>query len=221
MPLVSRHFPPHQPAHPAPQPPSHITPSHRLHLLPGLGLQATVVAVDSRRRALDVTLVPQQQGAAALQPPARGSTVLGRITSVGGAGVRVQLGACSSGRVALTDIHDGPVQQALAGLEAGQYVQAAVVGPDPAASSTGGKGRGGGKADGATSQLLLSLRPSDGGHCAAHAAAAAAEQQPGGGEAPTPAAELQATELKPGQKVRIQGRIGATAGIPGSGNAGS
>lgn len=165
-------------------------------------VQATVLAVDSRRRALDVTLLPQQQGAAALRPPARGSTLLGRITSVGGAGVRVQLGARSSGRVALTDIHDGPVPQALAGLEAGQYVQAAVLGPDVVAASTKSKGKGGSGTDGGASQLLLSLRPADGGSCAAHAAAAKAEQQQGGGETPPPAAgELQTAQLKPGQKV--------------------
>ncbi|KAL4451480.1 hypothetical protein ABPG75_007142 [Micractinium tetrahymenae] len=168
----------------------------------GQPVEATVVAVDSRRHALDVTLLPQQQGVAALQPPAHGSALLGHITAVDGAGVRVQLGARSSGRVALTDIHDEPVQQALEGLEAGQYVQAAVLGPDTSAGGSRGRSKAGGDAHGGAVQLLLSLRPSDGGRCAAHAAAAAAEQQPGGSEAPVPAAgELQAAELKPGQKV--------------------
>lgn len=155
---------------------------------PGQAVQAWVVAVDAKKRALDVSLLPGQPAATS---PAAGAMVLGRVTAVGGAGVRVQLSAHSAGRVALTDIHDAPVQQATAGLQAGQYCRAAVLGADPAAGGKEGGGRGG--------QLLLSLRPAAGGQCAAHAAA----RRPEGEDVPAVAAgALQPGDLKQGQRVR-------------------
>ena len=148
--------------------------------------------VDGRKHALDVSLLPASSPAAAAQPAA-GTLLLGRVTAVaGGSGVRLQLSARSTGRVALTDIHDAPVQHALAGLKAGQYCRAAVLGPDPAA--TGSKRKGGDSA-----QLLLSLRPSAGGQCAAHAAA---QQQQGDDTPQVAAGPLQAGQLKQGQRVR-------------------
>ena len=155
------------------------------------------MTVDRQRHALDVAL---QGAAAASGMPKAGTAVLGRITAVGGAGggVRVQLSARRSGRVALTDIHDAAVQQALAGLAVGQYVRAVVLGPDPAAG--GSKGRGAG------AQLLLSLRPAAGGQCAAHKAAAKPKT-----DVPAVAAgALQPQQLKEGQRVSGWGRAGST-----------
>lgn len=220
---------------------------------PGQAVHAVVLHVDAQRHALDVSLQPAVPGAvptaaagaastdadadadaaaaAAAAAPKAGSVVLGRITAVGGGGVRVQLSARCTGRVALTDIHDSAVQQVLAGLEEGQYCRAAVLGPDPACSQTsssgkggskggkgkGGKGKGGkggkdsSKDSGAdnSSQLLLSLRPAAGGQCAAHAAAAAAEQQVAG-LAP---GQLQPKSLKPGQKVAGYVKSAGQAGV--------
>lgn len=158
--------------------------------------------VDGRKHALDVSLLPTSSPAAAAQPPA-GTLVLGRLTAVGGGigGVRVQLSARSTGRVHLADIHDAPVQQALAGLKAGQYCRAAVLGPDPAAPA-GGKRKGG---DGA--QLLLSLRPSAGGQCAAHAAAHQQQQQKGEDTPQVVPGPLKAEQLKPGQRVSEGGNL--------------
>jgi rRNA biogenesis protein RRP5 len=175
-----------------------------------------VVHVERKKHALDISLLPAAKAAAGAGAalPAAGSVQLGRITTVGGTGVRVQLSARSAGRVALTDIHDGPVKQALAGLQAGQYCKAVVLGVDPAASSAGGSEEGG-------SQLLLSLRPAAGGQCAAHAAAAKQQRQQavGGGtgsalEIPELAAgPLQPKQLKPGQRVAGYVKSSGSAGV--------
>lgn len=151
--------------------------------------------VDGKKHAMDVSLLPASSPAAAAQP-APGTLVLGRVTAVGGSGgVRLQLSARSTGRVALSDIHDAPVQQALAGLKAGQYCRAAVLGPDP--TKAGGKRKGG-----EGTQLLLSLRPSAGGQCATHSAA---KQQQGSDTPQVAPGALQADQLKPGQRVRGPG----------------
>lgn len=165
--------------------------------------------VDKQRHSLDVTLLPPAKGGAApaAGAPAPGALVLCRITSVGGAGggVRVQLSARSTGRVALTDIHDAPVQQALAGLQPGQYCWAAVLGPDPAAAPSAG-GRGG-----AATQLLLSLRPSAGGQCAAHEAAAPAAA--GKGAPAVAAGPLAPEQLQQGQRVAGYVKSAGPAGV--------
>ena len=170
--------------------------------------------VDRQRRALDVSLLPGARPDTQL--PAAGALVLGRLSAVGGAGVRVQLGARTGGRVALTDIHDGPVEDALAGLRAGQFCLAAVLGPDPAAPKAGKRRRDGGgaaDADAGGSQLLLSLRPSAGAQCAAHAAAAPA-QQAADADAPALAdGELQAGQLKQGQRVAGYVKSSGPAGV--------
>ena len=87
-------------------------------------LQARVLRVDSTKHALDMAL-----GSSTPAEPRVGSTLLGRVAAVAGTGVMVQLSARSRGKVPLSSIHDRPVANALAGLEAGQYVRVAVVGP--------------------------------------------------------------------------------------------
>ncbi|EFN56095.1 hypothetical protein CHLNCDRAFT_145628 [Chlorella variabilis] len=175
---------------------------------PGQPVQATVVHVDKKRKALDVSLLPAApeaaSEAAAAGAPAPGTVALGRVSAVGGGGVRVRLSARSVGRVALTDIHDGAVEECLAGLQAGQYCQAVVLGPDTSASpdsgqEASGRKRGGRSSGAAAGQLLLSLRPSAGGRCAAHGAA---QRRQGGAGAEVAAGQLQPAQLKPGQKVR-------------------
>lgn len=170
--------------------------------------QATVAHVDKQRHALDVSLLSNAAAAAAaVQLPAAGSVVLGRVTAVGGAGVRVQLSAQTGGRVALTDIHDASVQQALAGLRTGQYCHAAVLGPDPAARRSR-RGPSSGDEEGGGSQLLLSLRPSAGGQCGAHAAAMQQADAPAVADGP-----LQPGQLKQGQQVAGYVKTAGTAGV--------
>ena len=196
---------------------------------PGQAVQATVVAVDKRKHALDVSLLPGGGGGGGPgaggggggPAPAVGSKVLGRITAVGGDGVRLQLSAHSVGRVALTDIHDAPAQHALAGLQAGQYCRAAVLGADPAAAAAAAAGGSKGSGD----QLLLSLRPSVGGQCAAHAAAAKQQQQEeegasGKGDAAVATVAAAASSLAPGQLQASSLKVGqAVAGYVKSAGA--
>lgn len=56
-------------------------------------MQAHVVSVDSAKRSLEVSLVGPRKA------PAPGQVVLGRVLAVEGAGVRVQIGATSVGKV--------------------------------------------------------------------------------------------------------------------------
>ena len=189
----------------------------------GQAVAATVLSVDSRRHSLDVSLLPCAAATSAAKAPAPGTLLLGRVAAVGGGGVRVALGGHSGGRVALTDIHDVPVEDALAGLKAGQYCRAAVLGPDPSAAAAGSAGGGKGKKGGGRggkcgepAQLLLSLRPSAGGQCEAHSAAAAVQV---GGDAPAVAdGPLEAGQLKPGQQVgAARGGGGGGGGRGGAG----
>lgn len=53
--------------------------------------------------------------------------VLLRASAYAGSGVTVHMAGNATGRVALTDIHDGPVQNVLAGLEAGAFVACRVL----------------------------------------------------------------------------------------------
>eukprot|EP00887_Chlorella_sp_A99_P001742 scaffold19.g1742.t1 len=140
---------------------------------PGQAVEARALHVEPSKRMLDVML-----GASRPVEPAIGAVVLGRLATVAGTGVVVQLGARSRGRVALNDIHDAPVANALAGLQAGQYVRAAVVAP---ADERG--------------VVALSLRPSQGGECAAHKDA---QPTPASGSAQAPAS---ASQLAAGQVV--------------------
>ncbi|KAG2446158.1 hypothetical protein HXX76_000753 [Chlamydomonas incerta] len=138
------------------------------HFKPGAPVLARVLGVNAKKHTLDLTLVdpcsgkathgsePRGPGAGAQAPlPAEGALVMGRILSASGAGVRVSLGPKRAGRVALTDIHDSPVPNALAGLVEGAYVRVRVLGKDG-------------------DFAVLSLRPSRGGAVAGAAGGAAA-----------------------------------------------
>ena len=193
---------------------------------PGQPVQAAVLSCDCKKHALDVSL----DGSAAAAPePAPGSVAVGRVMAVGGGGVRVQVSPRSTGTVALTDIHDAPVANALQGLEVGQYVAAFVL---PGAGATGSSGAGAKKKGAGTASdakaaggPALSLRPSRGGACAAHAAAAPAPEAAGaagdgadgadgGGEAPSaPPESLKASDLTPGQRVGGYVKSSGSAGV--------
>jgi rRNA biogenesis protein RRP5 len=153
----------------------------------GQGLVAVVLGIDAKQHTLDLSLRADRlqlavtdpaaaaaagTAAAAVNVPAGGALVPGRIASVAGSGVVVQLGPKTLGVVSLTDIHDTWVPNALAGLSAGVYVRARVL----AAGSTE-PGTGGGSAAAAVDskgRLLLSLRPSQGGLLAAEEGSAEA-----------------------------------------------
>lgn len=83
-------------------------------------------------------------------------------------GLRVHLGGRLHGTVALTDVHDTYVANALTGLKEGSFVRACVL----ACSSEAGSGSG----SKPLPHVSLSLRPSDGGAVPDAATAAAAAQ---------------------------------------------
>ncbi|KAG2498018.1 hypothetical protein HYH03_004276 [Edaphochlamys debaryana] len=173
---------------------------------PGAPVVARVLGVNAKKHTLDLSLldpcsghtngsVAAGSGAAAdagkAPIPAEGALVMGRIVAVSGAGVRVAIGAKRFGRVALTDIHDTWVPDALAGLTEGAYVRARVVGKD-----------------GETA--LLSLRPSRGGAVAGAAArAGAAEGAKGkaGAKAAAAAAAGAGVEGSPAAEVLEKGAL--------------
>ncbi|KXZ56455.1 hypothetical protein GPECTOR_1g407 [Gonium pectorale] len=102
---------------------------------PGKPVVARVLAVSARKHTLDLSLVDAGSGtthgsAPGAAAPPEGALVLGRVVGAGGGGVRVSLGAGRPGKVALTDIHDGWVPDALAGVAEGDYVRARVLGRD-------------------------------------------------------------------------------------------
>ena len=161
----------------------------------GEAVAAAVVAVDAKRHQLDLSL----KGAVAMRPhaagapplPAEGQLLLGRVQAARGSGLLVALGWRALGVVALSDIHDRYVPNALAGVQEGAFVHARVLPGPPDA-----RGR-----------LRLSLRPSDGGAVeglappAAPAAAASASGATAGAVgAPAPAL-LPAAALKEGAEV--------------------
>ena len=80
----------------------------------------TALQVDRRRRHLDLTLrgVTGQQFGSNKQPRI-GDAVAGKVVSVSGTGVRLQLGARLYGRVPLTDLHDSWHDNALEGNPSG------------------------------------------------------------------------------------------------------
>lgn len=118
------------------------------HFPVGSPVMARVQCVNHKKRTLDLSLVDPASGtthgsvAGELAPD--GALVMGRVFSVNGSGVRVCLGHKKAGKVALTDIHDEWVPDALEGLREGIFVRVRILGRD-------GK------------FLVLSLRPSDGG----------------------------------------------------------
>ena len=81
---------------------------------------------------------------------------MGRVGSTAGGVVHVHVGRRTYGRVAMTDIHDGPVANALEGIQEGLFVRCCVLGAAPEhGKAKGGKGQG--------TELQLSLQPSKGG----------------------------------------------------------
>ncbi|KIY92526.1 hypothetical protein MNEG_15437 [Monoraphidium neglectum] len=158
----------------------------------GQALAAAVVAVDAKRQKLDLTLradVAMRPHAAGAPPlPAPGQLLLGRIQAARGSGVLVQLGWHALGLVALTDIHDSWVDNALAGLAEGTFVRARVLDGPPDA-----RGR-----------LRLTLRPSEGGVVEGLARpAAAAGGGKAAGAAAAAAAELGPEQLKEGSQACV------------------
>ena len=65
---------------------------------------------------MDLSLRDMDSKQRGQRQPRAGDMVTGRVAAITGGGVRVQLGARMHGRVALTDLHDGWVANALAGL---------------------------------------------------------------------------------------------------------
>jgi predicted RNA-binding protein with RPS1 domain len=199
----------------------------------GQGLAAVVLGVDAKQHTLDLSLRADRlrraisdpaaaaaaagstaaaAAATAADKPAGGALVPGRIVSVAGSGVVVQLGPKTLGIVSLTDIHDTWVTNALAGLSAGVYVCARVLAADDAKPRSGG-GSAAAAVD-SKGRVLLSLRPSQGGELAAEegtaeaealaaAAAAAANNKQQQRAAAAAAADglLQADQLAVGSKV--------------------
>ena len=116
--------------------------------------------VDKNRGQADLSLTQLSTGSkassavAASAPP--GTLLLGRVGSMAGGVVHVHVGRRTYGRVAMTDIHDGSVPNALEGIQEGLYVKCCVLGTAP----EHGKGKQG-KTQGP--ELQLSLQPSKGG----------------------------------------------------------
>jgi rRNA biogenesis protein RRP5 len=109
-------------------------------------LDVTLRAVEE----VDEDAEEEQAGAALAPAPAPGSLVLGRVAAAPrGSGVLVVFGPRrgEAGVVAVTDLHDQWVPNALEGLSAGRYVRAKVL---PGERDAQGR-------------VTLSLRPSDGG----------------------------------------------------------
>jgi predicted RNA-binding protein with RPS1 domain len=196
----------------------------------GQGLAAVVLGVDAKQHTLDLSLRADRMrkaiadpaaaaaaagsaaaAAAAADKPAGGALVPGRIVSVAGSGVVVQLGPKTLGVVALTDIQDTWVPNALAGLSTGVYVRARVLAAEGAKPRSGG-GSAAAAVD-SKGRVLLSLKPSQGGLLAAEegtaeaaaltAAVAANKKQQQGAAAAAAAADglLQADQLMVGSKV--------------------
>ena len=119
--------------------------------------------VDKNRGQADLSLTQLSTGSKASSATAASATLgtllLGRVGSAAGGVVHVHVGRRTYGRVAMTDIHDGLVPNALEGIQEGLFVKCCVLGPAP----EHGKGKGG-KAQG--SELQLSLQPSKGGEWA-------------------------------------------------------
>ena len=92
---------------------------------PGAPLDVELTSVDASKHALDFVLA----GRSVAKDVIPGQLLPGLVTTVGGGSgvVVVQLAPNLSGRVALTDIHDVAVKNALHGLKSGQFVLAYVL----------------------------------------------------------------------------------------------
>ncbi|KAK9823324.1 hypothetical protein WJX72_001906 [[Myrmecia] bisecta] len=116
----------------------------------GQPLRCRVVRMDQKKHELDLSLRmepgekagPSSSLAAKATP---GTVLAGRVAGIEGRGVMIQLGPHTLGKAALTDLHDGFVANALAGLAVGDFVKCCMV------------------ARGKAGLLHVSLRPSEGG----------------------------------------------------------
>lgn len=104
---------------------------------PGTPVVARVLAVAAKKQhpTLDLSLIDPCSGTthgsvagAAAHP--EGSLAMGKVLGVAGTGVRLSLGTKRAAKVAVTDIHDVWVEDALAGIKEGVYVRCRVVGKD-------------------------------------------------------------------------------------------
>ncbi|KAK9804637.1 hypothetical protein WJX73_002075 [Symbiochloris irregularis] len=176
----------------------------------GQPVQCCILRMDRHSKQIDLSSGPHldaQQAtadtpdAAKPQPAGPGSVVNASIAHVSGSGVRLQLGHRGTGLAALTDLHDGWVDNALEGLKVGAVVKALLL-PLPAGKSAGKKHRAS-----ATAPLPVSLAPS--------LVRKASKQQPASNDVikglqPNFAA---ATDLKQGQQVEGYVRAASQAGV--------
>jgi rRNA biogenesis protein RRP5 len=163
----------------------------------GQPVKATVLGVDREHHTLDLTM---RKAAAAGGHPSPGQLVTGAVVTARGEGVLVQFGGKAQGIVALTDLHDTWVPNALTAVKPGTLVTARVL--EPAAgtsSSSSSKGR--------PQRLQLSLRGSDGGSIEGYTtpAAAAGRQQKG-----KPAAAAAVEAAPKGLLSKDQLKVGST-----------
>jgi rRNA biogenesis protein RRP5 len=135
---------------------------------PGRPVTATVVNVDPGKHALDVSLLTTDTTSTtsaeavttATAKPVVGAVMLGSVVAVAGTGVKIRLANGEPGTVSVTEIHDDPVDNVIAGLRAGQCVQVCILGQTGSGKEKE-KGGGGGKQGGG---WKLSLRKSRGGN---------------------------------------------------------
>lgn len=99
----------------------------------GTPVTAVVLRAEPGKHVLDImlgdTANTTNNSSQALTPQvaAPGVLILGRVVAVSGAGVKIRLANGDLGMVALSDIHDGFVENALSGLEAGQAARVRVL----------------------------------------------------------------------------------------------
>lgn len=105
---------------------------------PGQPLRCRVLHLDTAKGGLDFTLrepaagvVKGKKGKAATggsaAAPQPGALLLGKITRVEGSGLAVQLAGKMTGKVAISDIHDVYVDNALHGIKEGTFVKCHVL----------------------------------------------------------------------------------------------
>ncbi len=171
---------------------------------PGTPITATVLSVNPSKHALDVAL-----GSNIPEKPQQGGTAVGVVVSANGTGVQVQIAPGQSGKIALTDIHDTPVKNALTGLKPRQFVQVGIL--SVVSSTFGGSNnkrkKSGGDKNSSSSSFELSLRPSHGGQCAAHTSSTAVPS------ATLPTETLDISALKTGERVSGYVKSSGSTGV--------
>lgn len=119
-----------------------------------------LLQMDKNKGQADLSLTQLSTGSkvssatASTAPP--GTHLLGRVGSTAGGVVHVYVGRRTYGRVAMTDLHDAWVPNALEGIEEGLFVRCCVLGMAPE-HGKGNEGKGQG------TELQLSLQNSKGG----------------------------------------------------------